>query len=214
MKIRSKRLGDRDQGVTAFSAILLRLCEGCGAYAAALVDREGETVDYAGRVDPFDIRVAAAEIRVLLSCIEETKLGGKRADELVLRAEKHTFLAWPLSDGYALVLVLGRRAFRVSRRALAEAAFELEAEAGLAREITAKDRLRWFRVDVMTEQNDQRRPRAVWHEGAWMPITVVGRYGGADLAPGEVGYLAQFASGAERLLVREPFGRWFAGEPS
>jgi hypothetical protein len=214
MKVQSKRLGARDQGVTAFSAILLRLCEASGAYAAALVDAEGETVDYAGRIAPFDIRVAAAELRIALACFESTRLCGDAADELILRSEKHSFLVWSLSDGYAITLVLGRRAFGVSRRALAEAAWGLEVEAGLTKKAGSKDRLRWLGVDVMTEPDDPRRPRAVWHEGAWMPIEILGRYQSADLGHGEVGYMTRFTSGAERLLVREPLGQWFAGEPS
>lgn len=213
MKVLSKRLGARDQGVTAFSAILLRLCEASGAYAAALVDAEGETVDYAGRIAPFDIRVAAAELRIVLACFESTRLCGDNADELVLRTEKHSFLVWSLSDGYAITLVLGRRAFGVSRRALAEATRELGLEAGLTKKV-GKDRLRWLGVDVMTEPGDPRRPRAVWHEGAWMPIEILGRYQSSDLGHGEVGYMTRFTSGAERLLVREPLGRWFAGDPT
>ena len=47
-----------------------------------------------------------------------------------------------------------------------------------------------------------------------MPLTILGRYTARISARGEVGYMTQFASGAERLLVREPLGRWFAGEPS
>ena len=51
----------RDQAETAFTAILASLVERVpGAHAAALVDAEGETVDYAGDGEPFFLRVAAA----------------------------------------------------------------------------------------------------------------------------------------------------------
>ena len=71
----------RDQLASPFSAILQRLCESCGAQAAALVDAEGETVDYAGRVAPFDARVAAAEWRLVLAEIEASKVFGWTVEE-------------------------------------------------------------------------------------------------------------------------------------
>ena len=67
MRARGRVAIDRDQEASPFSAILWRLCEGCSAHAAALVDKEGETVDYAGRISPYEIRVAAAELRLVLA---------------------------------------------------------------------------------------------------------------------------------------------------
>jgi hypothetical protein len=204
----------RDQLASPFSVILQRLCESCGAQAAALVDAEGETVDYAGRVPPFDARVAAAEWRLVLAELEASKVSGWAATrELLVRAGRRSFAAWALADGYAIVLILPRHAFRVSRRALAVAAAELELEAGLDPRPT-KERVRWLEVKVLTDERDPRRPRAVWQNGAWCAVTVLGRFQSSDLGRSEVGYLTRFDSGAEGLLIREPLGNWFCGEPT
>ena len=59
----------RDQEVTPFSSTLMRFCEGTAALGAALVNGLGETVDYAGSVEPFDIKVAAAEWQLVLAML-------------------------------------------------------------------------------------------------------------------------------------------------
>ncbi len=204
-----------EQAVSPFSAILWRLCDSSGALGAALVDAEGETVDYAGKLGSFDVRVAAAEWRIVLALLEASQVSGWQAtEEIVVRARQRSFLVWTLSDGYAVVLILPRRAFNASRRALAEAASELASEAGLARPGSNDGaRWRWLSVEVQTEPNDRRRPRAIWQGGGWLPLTILGRFQSADLGHREVGYLTRFASGDERLLVRERLGRWFCAEP-
>jgi hypothetical protein len=210
MKILPRAMVARDQSASPFSGILLRLCEATGAHAAALVDGEGETVDYAGRVAPFDIRVAAAEWRLALSLANQTAFWAD-THELIIRSGSHSFVIWALSDGYALVLILPRRAFRASKRALAEAVTDLTREAGLSCPAD-KARLRWARVDVQTEPGEPRRPRALWQAGAWCELAILGRFQSADLEHGEVGFLTRLQSGAELLLVREPRAIWFAGE--
>lgn len=211
MKIVRRALVPRDQSASPFSAILLRLCEASGAHAAALVDGEGETVDYAGAMEPFDIRVAAAEWRLVLALITSSTPTWADTHELIVRCRAHTFAVWALSEGYALVLVLPRRAFRVSKRALTEAMTDLQREAGFSSPAD-KARVRWMRVDVQTEAQDKRRPRAVWYRGAWQALTLLGRLQSSDLEPGEVGFLTQLPSGGELVVVREPPGTWFAGE--
>ena len=212
MKAPNKDPLARDQLASPFSAILQRLCETCGARAAALVDAEGETVDYAGRVPPFDVRVAAAEWRLVLAELEVSAVPGWAATrELLVRAARGSFAVWSLAEGYAIVLVLPRHCFRVSRRALAVAAAELELEAGLDSRPT-KERVRWLEVKVLTEVVDPRRPRAIWQDGAWCAVTVLGRFRSSDLGRGEVGYLTRLDSGSEGLLIREPLGTWFSGE--
>jgi hypothetical protein len=202
------------QAASAFSAILWRLCDASGALGAALVDSEGETVDYAGKLGSFDVRVAAAEWRVVLAQVEQSSVSGwNPTDEVVVRAQKQSFLVSSLSEGYAIVLILPRRAFRVSRRALHEAIGELSREAGLARPARTNERWRWLSVEVQTEASDPRRPRAVWQDGTWLPVTILGRFKSADLDRREVGYMTRLDSGDERLLVREPMGRWFSATP-
>jgi hypothetical protein len=214
MKVHRGTLVRRDQEPSVFSAILARLCEASSALGAALVDGEGETVDYAGRIEPFELRVSAAELRIVLATLQATSIGQwNSTHELLLRCAKHSFAVRSLTDGYALVLVLPRFAFRVSRRALAEAAFDLERESGLSL-LGVKERLRWLRVDVRASVEDEDRPQVVWYQRGWRPVTLLGRFQSADLEPEEVGYLARFATGPEVLLVRESRGMWFAGEPA
>lgn len=216
MKILKHDHDSRDQGPSPFSGILTRLCEASGALGAALVDGEGETVDYAGRVDTYDLRVAAAEWRLALSVLEEVASSPAHAwaaaSEVLVRSAGRSFAVAALTEGYALVLVLPRHSFRLSRRALAQTTDELEAEAGLLRR-GPRERLRWARVDVQTSHGDPRRPSAVWHDSAWRPISILGRMKHQDLEAHELGYMARLATGRELLLVREPLGKWFAADP-
>jgi hypothetical protein len=208
---RLRRGAVRDQADSPFSAILSRLCDDSGALAAALVDGEGETVDYAGLLSPYEIKVAAAEWRIVLAVVRESGLPGfHSASGMTIRAERRTFLIEGMPDGYAIALCLPRHCFNVSRRALAQAIRELAREAGLSVP-EARAQVHWARVKVRTPPGArlQRRPDAIWLENAWSPLTILGRYQARDLSRSELGYLARLASGAEVFLVREPFGIWF-----
>ena len=206
-----RRGAARDQGDSPFSAILRRLCDDGGALAAALVDAEGETVDYAGLLSPYEVKVAAAEWRIVLAVVHASRLPGfHHVAELTVRAVGRSFLIEAMPDGYAIALCLPRRSFNVSRRALAQATRELAREAGIALP-EARSQVTWARVQVRTSaaSGRQRRPDAIWIGQEWSPITILGRYQERDLSRSELGYLAQLASGAEVFLVREPLGVWF-----
>lgn len=210
MSARGRAAIDRDQDASPFSAILWRLCEGCSAHAAALVDKEGETVDYAGRISPYEIRVAAAELRLVLAFTREAQASGfARVNEIRIRTRRRSYAVIALGDGYAIVLELVRHSFSVSPRAVLQATRELESEAGIE-SVLQPGGTRWTRVEVRVSTSDARRPDAVWLNGAWQGVTVLGRYRSGDLARRERGYLARLASGAECSLVREPLGLWYA----
>lgn len=211
MTARRRSLARRDQAVSAFSAVLMRLCDAVGALGAALVDAEGETVDYAGAIDPFDIKIAAAESVVLLGLLRRSKAQTLReTDEVALRAAKRSFILKHVGDGYAVVLVLPAHAFGISRRGLAEAVRELCTEAGLPEPRPSDaDRDVWRRIEVLAVAQDPRRPSAVWVGGAWSPVEILGRLT-VGLGSREVGYRARLPSGAEITLVREPLGRWYS----
>jgi len=214
MRARGRVAIDRDQEASPFSAILFRLCEGCAAHAAALVDSEGETVDYAGRIAPYEIRVAAAELRLVLEFTRNAEIPGfPDVSEIRIRTSLRSYAVIGLGDGYAIVLELLKHSLAVSRRALAQAVRELELEAGIASVLTPGS-ARWSRVHVRQSADDARRPDAIWLEGTWQAVTVLGRYRSADLARRERGYLARVPSGAEFSLVREPLGYWFIDEPT
>jgi len=210
MKLR-RRGAVRDQSDSAFSAILARLCDDSGALAAALVDGEGETVDYAGLLSPYEIKVAAAEWRIVLAVVRESRLPGfHTVGSLTVRAKGRSFVMEGMPDGYAIALCLPQHCFNVSRRALDQAMRELAVEAGITLP-EARAQVNWARVKVRTPTASRlyRRPDAIWIQEAWSPITILGRYQARDLSHSELGYLARLASGAEVFLVREPLGVWF-----
>lgn len=208
---RLRRSALRDQSDSAFSAILGRLCDDTGALAAALVDGEGETVDYAGLLTPYEIKVAAAEWRIVLGVVHAARVRGFRhVTELTVRGAGRTFLIAAMPDGYAIAMCLPRRSFNVSRRALSQAVRELAREAGIQL-VEHRSQVSWARVRVRTQSDSRFRPRpdAIWLRDAWSPLTILGRYQARDLSLNELGFLAQLASGAEVCLVREPLGIWF-----
>lgn len=206
---RRRRGAARDQSDSPFSGILSRLCDDSGALAAALVDAEGETVDYAGLLEPYEIKVAAAEWRLVLEVVRGARLPGfQHVGSVTVRAARRSFLIEALPDGYAIALCLPQHHFNVSRRALAQATRELGHEAGL---VLPKKRgqMAWARVKVRVPPGPGRRPDAIWLAGAWSPLTILGRYQARDLSRSELGFLARLISGAEVFLVREPLGVWF-----
>ncbi|MEO8900573.1 MAG: hypothetical protein ABI488_02970 [Polyangiaceae bacterium] len=212
MRPRGRVAIDRDQEPSPFSAILWRLCEGCAAHAAALVDKEGETVDYAGRISPYEIRVAAAELRLVLAFTRTAEVPGFRdVTDIRIRTRARSYAIIGLGDGYAIVLELVRYSSSLSRRALLQATRELETEAGIE-SVLRPGSTRWLRVRIRPTSQDARRPDAIWLDGAWHPVTVLGRYRSHDLARREHGYLARLPNGAELSLVREPLGYWFADD--
>jgi hypothetical protein len=202
----------REQDTTPFNTILLRLCDATPALGAALVDFQGETVDFAGTLDPFDIKVAAAEWRLVLDLVHASKFWSwSQANQLLARGARHSFAVVPLGDGYAIVAQLQRHAFGLSERAVAEAARGLCREAGI--ELAARgDAAQWARVEVRTTADDARRPDAIWLDGRWSSVVILGRYREQELPPGEVGYRVRIAAETDVSLIREPLGVWYADD--
>jgi hypothetical protein len=200
----------RDTEASAFSPILLDFISRVpGALGAVLVDRDGEAVDYAGRGDPYDLKLSAAHwqivLRELVALAALRDLGTARS--LSFRGERRSTIAHVLPDGYVLVLLLGRRAgFTPSTRALAVCERALATEAGwplLARSPT------WFPANVLATRAG--RPGRVRDAGRDHSLEVLGRVGA--LAPREAGWRVRLENGAELMLVREPGGHWYADEP-
>lgn len=204
----------RDQAASPFSEILQQLCLHTGAHAAALVDQEGETVDYAGRIDPFELRVAAAEWQLVMSSASAAReqCGSALGDtlQLTVRAQRASYLIARLDVSYCLVVCLPRRCFQVSAPALSEALHALTNEAGLER-IASGRRGRWVSLTVRTSESDRRRPTAACLNGEWSDVEVLGRLT-IRAARGRVAYRARLKNGAELTLVREPFGKWYFEE--
>jgi len=185
-----------------------------GAFACALVDLEGETVDYAGLGDPFEVKIAAAHLRILLRQIEEyEKLGDPRW--IIVRGERRSVVARRLPDGYALVLLLRRRAgFMPTQRAYEVCERELAKEAAWPHR---ERRPQWQPVDVETDRRG--RPRRVSArvrsdaEGGTKVSATVEVLGSVMGLPArERGFRVRLAHGTEVTLVREPGGAWYADD--
>jgi hypothetical protein len=201
--------GRRDQAPSSFAPTLGRLCSSAGVLGAALVDADGEAVDYAGRVSPFDIRVAAAEWRIILTRLARCRSTPCRETRQVLvRGANKSFGAVLLPEGYALVLQLLPRCFRVSPRALSEAVREICLNAGIGSPDAHAGH--WMRVQVNESGPPLRRPDSVWVNRKWLPVEVLGRWVSNELAANEIGYRVRLLGGAEVTLVREPLAQWFA----
>lgn len=207
MNKRKQSATPRDQVVTPFSGILADLCSATGAHCAALVDQEGETVDYGGIGDPFDIRILAAEMRLVLQLTEQTSVMGA-GRELMVRARKKSFWMESLPNGYALVLELGRRATGLSNRALSEARRRLCDEAGFEDDGSGIES--WVRVSISEEPGASRRPKALHAEQAEHAITVLGRI--PSDSKREQAFRVRLDTGEERNLVRESLGHWYIEE--
>jgi hypothetical protein len=199
----------RDQAPSTFTRILERLVDATpAAVAAALVDFEGETVDYAGRMDTFELKIAAAHWQIALSEIEPAAPNVGALSKLVVRARGRGYYVRRLPESYAVVIVMHpRAAFAVSERAMDEAVRRLSAEAGWP----APRGARWFGVEVETvRRGGARRPTRLKLGGEWLPLEVMGSLVG--LAPREKGFRVRLPNGAEMMLVRERLGGWFADE--
>ena len=191
----------RDVDATPFTPILEALLSRApGADGVALVDGEGETVDYAGLASPFDMRIAAAHLQIVLRHVEELgKLGSPRS--IVVRGSRKSVVIRSLPDGYALAVLLRRGAgFTATARAYAVCERALAVEAGWP---TPEGRF-WCAVDVETEPGG--RPRSI----GGTEVEVLGTL--VDVPRGQRGFRVRGWGGLEAMLVREPGGHWYLDE--
>jgi predicted regulator of Ras-like GTPase activity (Roadblock/LC7/MglB family) len=197
---------ERDQRETAFTGILADLVRRVpGAHAAALVDRDGETVDYAGDGAPYETRVAAAHWRIALGATRE-QASFADVKSLVIRAHRASFIVHALPEGYALLVRLVRGAgFRGWQRAVPVCARRIAREAGWPETVGAT----WFDVDVSCDAEG--RPCAVMCAGAADRVEVIGRHRRDPTQP-EPAWRVRLSSGAEVTFVCESRRFWYADE--
>ncbi len=200
---------DRAEHETGFTPILARLLAATpGAIGAALVDAEGEAVDYAGdRIDPFDLKVAAAHWRIVLQEIEQGPLTtrGGAPRRLTVTTTRRTFVIDVLPEGYALLSILRTdAAFGHADRALDLALRDLYREAGWS---APPGVFRWHEVEVET---DGGRPKRIRIKKKWQPVHVIGKVA-VGLQRGELGYRIGLDQGpSEVTLVLGRDERWYA----
>jgi predicted regulator of Ras-like GTPase activity (Roadblock/LC7/MglB family) len=126
----------RDQSENAFTEILRRLYSAVPAtMAAVFVDTEGECIDYVAAIDPFEAKVSAAHMHMLMGSLRGPRLRATTGDthtfELVARDRE----AWArhVGDDYLLVVILARGFDRAELRdAMAHAGREFREEVGIA----------------------------------------------------------------------------------
>jgi hypothetical protein len=213
LRPRRRQPAPRDQHESAFAAILADLVIRVpGARAAALVDRDGETVDYAGAGNPYELRVAAAHFRIVLDdTLGQPSLGAVRS--LVVRAGRASFAVQALPHGYALVVWLARGAgFRGLGRAMTACTRSLADEAGWTPARSA-----WYAMDVVPDERGAPRAARARSSGSLepepeIPVEVLGRYRAA-LPQHERAWRVRIPTGVEFTLVRESSGFWYADEP-
>jgi hypothetical protein len=198
----------RDTDVTAFTLLLSELIGRIpGARAAALVDADGESIDYAGTLSPFDVKIAAAHWQIVLGEVGRVPLlAGPR--QIVVRGLEKSFVLRVLADGYAVVVVLAARAgFAASARGFSVFERALMAEAGIGR---PQRGVEW--TPVVVEYDARARPRtlAVRADAPPQALEVLGAVMG--LGRGERGFRVRLATGVETTVVREPGGAWYADE--
>jgi hypothetical protein len=197
---------------TGFTAILTRMLAATpGAIGAALVDAEGEAVDYSGpTIDPFELKVAAAHFRIVLQELERGKLteSGGLPRRLSILTSKRMFVIDCLPDGYALLSVLHRTAaFGHADRALDAALHDLYREAGWN---AAPGVLRWQELQVKCDPAG--RPTSIRIDVGWRPVKVIGKVA-AGLQRGETGFRVGVGD-VEVTLVRGLDDRWYGDLPS
>ena len=109
MTPRPKPRPKRHEALTGFTPLLWRVVDTVpGAVAAALVDEEGETVDFAGDIDGEQIRLAGAYMGIFLNRFSMTKTMGRLGPmvEIRLRAQHGQFVSRPLGLGYQVTVLL------------------------------------------------------------------------------------------------------------
>lgn len=98
-----------------------------GGLGAVIVDWEGESVDQAGPMDEYELKVVGAHKGVILHNLRDAigRLGGDDLQEVVVTTRKMQILILPVTIDYFMVFaltpgdVLGRALFE-SRRCVAE----------------------------------------------------------------------------------------------
>jgi len=122
-------------GESAFTDILRRLLyRATGLLAVAFVDSEGECVDYCSALDPFEAKVAGAQLLVTVTELSERMraLGAGQSFMLTVSGSSRDLVARRISDDYMLIVVTKPRALtRRLQGGIEIAVTELRREAGI-----------------------------------------------------------------------------------
>ena len=201
-------------GESEFTDILRRLLyRTAGLLAVAFVDSEGECVDYCSALDPYQAKVAGAQMLVTMTDLSERMrcVNAGESFMLTIHGRDRDLIARRVSDEYLLVVVMKPRA--VTQRLLGgidEAAVELRREAGLgtpAWEVVHDS----VRVDVGPAVGWPYAPCAFVGEGGeWIEISdVLGRWVEGRGLGARTHFRVRTEGGEELTLVHDRGGdRW------
>jgi hypothetical protein len=205
--VRDSRDGQHRTPFTTILETLVASTVGC--IAAVLVDEEGETVDYAGELTPYDMKLAGAHFQIVLRDLCVRAQDGRPANAtarcIVTRAERFGYVVRELFGGYVLVVVCApTQVFSLSPRALRQVEVELSSEAGFP---ATEDHVPgWARVRVILSRTGE--PAELQHLGGRSDRVEVQRI--EQAREFERAYQVRTADGRELMLVREPSGVWYA----
>jgi predicted regulator of Ras-like GTPase activity (Roadblock/LC7/MglB family) len=200
----------RDQVESAFTPMLRKLRDASAAVMAAVfVDTEGECIDYVSEIEPYDAKVAAAHMLIMMEMFrgssEKVALGEPLSFEI--SADQRDLWVIRIADEYVLVVVLRPGADRAElRSALVATCVEFRREVGI-------DAPRWeggdrrLSVRVRPSPGWRYAPEAYSAEGVRVVIDdVLGRWtedggvGGEEL----VCFRVRTSEGRELTLVHDP----------
>ncbi len=192
----------RDNDETAFTPHLAALLEAMPeALCATFLDAEGETIDLATRIDPFDARVYAAELALPLASMRAAgrELGVGRIREMRLVGEARSAVVRNVTDGCDVLLIIDGDA------ALGRAAYECERAADhLATEAGGPSRRP---PSMRPETASGMTPEAFLEDGRTRRVAAV--LGAPDATLTEA-LLVRTAEGDECVIARDPTTRrWF-----
>jgi len=217
--VRRRRRPVRDQAESTFNIILEDLLSLVPfARGAAIVDFEGETVDYAGELDPFELRVAGATFQLVLCEARTCKLVSPL--QIAMPMKKAGFVIRVLDPSYCLIVVTRSMAVHcISSRLLLEMEARILHEAGLP--IVRKPTSHRVEVEMLGEGARARPSRMRTPtppvvdesdpERPWVPVEVVGALVGT--AHGERAFRVRLPTGAETTVTHEASRLWFADDP-
>jgi len=195
----------RDVDPTGFTEILDGLVSDLpDALCATFMDGEGETIDLSTRIDPFEARVATAELAIALARarVAATELQQGPIEEFKIAGARRSVVVRRVSEGCDLMLLItGNASLALAARACRIAARALSDEAGVAaRASRPHPRPRTAEGEAPAEV-----PASFLEDGLERPITtLVGVYGQQRML------LVRTNKGDEVVIVRDPAtGRWY-----
>lgn len=209
----------RDQAESAFTSILRRLWDQLPSLlAATFVDTEGECIDYISRIDPFEAKVSAAHMHMLLREVGAsfTKLEAGPTFSIEIEASQREIWAQRVGEGYVVVAMFAAGSERAQREAaIAQACSEFRQEVGLQAPAWEKSRQR-LSVRVRPAKGWQYAPETYSDGAVRVTITdVIGRWTEAGGVMGDelVCFRVRTEDGRELTLVHDPDGDgWVARE--